>query len=362
MLNKHSRILLVEDEKLTSLVIQKKLENLGYEICGSVTRGEDAVEEAGDKRPDLVLMDIQLKGQMDGIEAARIIHDRYKIPIIYVTAYSDLNTIERAKLAEPYGYIIKPVNDKELHTTIEIALYKHTSEQELKKSREQLRALAARIQTIREEERTRIAREIHDELGQTLTCMKMDAIWLERKLREDQKDLKEKTLSTIELIDATINTVRRISSELRPGVLDNLGLFSAIEWQAKEFEKRTGVMCYLDIPAEPVPMEQEISTALFRIFQETLTNITRHAEADRVKIKLYFTPGTLMLEVSDNGKGMSEVNKPTSLGILGMKERAVIVGGTVNIESKPGSGTKVKVSIPFIKNQNIYQNDKVNYY
>jgi signal transduction histidine kinase len=344
-------ILIVEDEKLTALVIQKKLENLGYKVCGSVMRGIDAVNEATHKKPDIVLMDIQLKGDMDGIQASEIIKNSLAIPVIFVTAYSDKNTIERAKLTTPFGYIIKPVNEKDLVTNIEIALYKHRAERDLQVSQQQLRELTARLQLIREEERTRISREIHDELGQMLTCLKIDATLVNKKLNDDQEELKEKVISVINLIDLTIACVRRISSELRPGILDDLGLIPAIEWQTSEFEKRTGVKCELEFSLDQIPIEPEKSTEIFRIFQETLTNIARHANASNVTICLICHDNMLKLDIADNGKGFSSNGKEEkkSLGILGMKERALLIGGTVTIISESGKGTTVNLSVPIIE-------------
>ena len=160
------------------------------------------------------------------------------------------------------------------------------AEEQLKGSTEQLRALSAHLQSVREEERTLISREIHDELGQELTGLKMDLSWLVKRLSKNQKSLISKTESMLKLVDSTIQTVRRISSELRPGVLDDLGLIAAIEWQAQDFENRTGITCDFSSSVEEIGLDRDRSTAVFRIFQETLTNVSRHAKATRVKISL----------------------------------------------------------------------------
>ena len=221
-------------------------------------------------------------------------------------------------------------------------------EAELQSSRTQLRAFAANLQAAREEERTTVAREIHDELGQTLTGLKMDLAWLRKKLPKDQEVLLEKADAMLGLMNDTINAVRRISTELRPGVLDELGLSAAIEWQAREFEKRTGIRCGLDSSVNEGGLDKTRSTALFRIFQEALTNIARHANATRVRVRLDQSNGQLRLQVRDNGGGIrkSKLADPQSLGLLGMRERAMLVGGDVVIADTRGKGTAVTVKIP----------------
>jgi PAS domain S-box-containing protein len=224
------------------------------------------------------------------------------------------------------------------------------AEARLRESREQLRNLAARLQSVREEERAHIAREIHDELGQSLTGLKMDLAWLASRLPEDQPWLREKPQDMRRLIDATIQTVRKIATELRPGILDDLGLTAAIEWQAQEFQARTGIACEFISRLEEFPLERDRSTAIFRIFQETLTNVARHAQATRVSVSLRAHNGSLVLEVRDNGKGVTaeELADPQSLGLLGMRERALLFGGEVSISGQPGAGTTVTAQIPLL--------------
>lgn len=222
------------------------------------------------------------------------------------------------------------------------------NEEDLRNSREQLRALAAHLQSIREEERTMIAREIHDELGQSLTGMKMDAAWLMKHLSAEQQMERQKAVGMISLIDSTIQTVRRIASELRPGVLDNLGLIAAIEWQAQEFQARTGIRCDVASNIESLPLEKLYSTALFRIFQETLTNIVRHANATLVRVRINAEKDMITLIVEDNGRGIEpdEISNSRSLGLLGIRERALLLGGTMHISGITGVGTTVMIWIP----------------
>jgi PAS domain S-box-containing protein len=224
------------------------------------------------------------------------------------------------------------------------------AEEELQRSFRQLRELTARLQSVREEERARVAREIHDELGQALTAIKIDLASLIRALRTDQQEELDKAESILRLIDQTIVSVRRIATELRPGILDDLGLVAAVEWAAEEFEARTGTKCHLDLPHDDIVIDQERTTAIFRIFQETLTNVTRHAQATRVDVRLGRENGNIVLEVRDNGRGIAEeqLSSGRSLGILGMRERALLLGGELTITGAPGKGTIVKVLIPEI--------------
>lgn len=219
-------------------------------------------------------------------------------------------------------------------------------EEELKSSRERLRQLLAHLQSVREDERTRISREIHDELGQALTALKMDLSWIIKRLGKEEKPIREKAHLMSKLIDMNIQTVKRISAELRPGLLDDLGLTAAIEWQAEEFRKRTGIKCELSVRPDDMELERDLSTAIFRIFQETLTNVVRHAKAKKVRVSLKKNEETLIFQVKDDGKGISEreVSSPKSIGLIGMRERVRFFGGEMEIDGD--KGTTVMVTIP----------------
>jgi two-component system sensor histidine kinase UhpB len=471
------QILIAEDERIVAEDVKTKLEQVGYAVVGIVNSGEESVKRSEKLKPDLVLMDIVLEGKMDGIEAAAEILSKLNIPVVYLTAYSDKKTLKRAKVTEPFGFIIKPFEAQDLFTSIEMALYRHTlrnmlkeseerykalfdrslsyiylhdfsgqfidandaalkalgyrrkeilplnfaslldksqqpkakqsleeiirtghqkkpdeyklrrkdghyiwvetegsliykdgkpyaiqgigrditerkeAEETLKESREQLRSLAAHLQSIREEERMVMAREIHDELGQALTAIKMDLSWLNKRIPDEQNSIFKKTESMSELIDSTIQTVQRISAQLRPGLLDDIGLLAAIEWQADEFQKRTGISCELSVNSQDITLDSERSTAIFRIFQETLTNITRHANATKVRVSLVKKNMQLKLKIKDNGKGISEekISDPKSLGLVGIQERVFFLGGDIEIKGTQGKGTTLTVSIPLPK-------------
>jgi PAS domain S-box-containing protein len=222
------------------------------------------------------------------------------------------------------------------------------AEDQLKTSRDQLRALAARLQTVREEERKSVAREIHDELGQACTAIKMDLALIGRRASKRQTRLRSKVVSAMQLADEMIATLRRISSELRPRTLDDLGLPAALEWQAQEFESRTGIRCRLTLPQDPFTLDPERSTAVFRIFQESLTNVARHSHATRVDARLETNAKQLSFEVHDNGCGLdADAAKPRqSLGLVGMQERALLLNGELRIAGAPGGGTTLTLRIP----------------
>jgi PAS domain S-box-containing protein len=221
------------------------------------------------------------------------------------------------------------------------------AEQELRASSEQLRNLAAHLLSVREEERARISREVHDELGQSLTAVKMDLAWLEVRLPQRNGQMLKRIRSTRHLADSIIQSIRRISTDLRPAVLD-LGLAAAVEWQVQEFQARSGIQCKVRLLTREV-VASNASTAMFRIFQETLTNVARHAKATRAEVVLQKQQDRLVLLIRDNGRGFDQADPALSqsLGLLGMRERAAILGGRVNISSAPGKGTTVTAWIPF---------------
>ncbi len=229
---------------------------------------------------------------------------------------------------------------------------KRLAEEQIRRSHEQFRLLSAHLLTVREEERTKIAREIHDELGQSLTAIKFDMAMIERdvaKMRNKTlaKTFQEKLNQVHKLINSTIQTVKNISSELRPIYLD-LGVIPAIEWQSQEFQNRTGIQCNFSSEFEDIELDREKSTVMFRILQEALTNVARHAQATNVQVDLKQENLHYVLQIVDNGKGIpeSELLNPKSLGLLGMRERAGVVKGDVVINVNSPQGTKVTVRIP----------------
>ena len=221
------------------------------------------------------------------------------------------------------------------------------SEAKLQWSNENLRRLAAHANNIREDERKRIAREIHDDLGQNLLALRIEADLLAMRTSERHPRLHARALATLRQIDTTIKSVRQIINDLRPNVLD-LGLNAAVDWQVSEFRRRTGIDCELIEPHGEIAVSDQCATALFRILQESLSNISRHAKATRVKVELCVEGGWINMAVSDNGVGVRQSgrNKPGSFGLVGIEERMNILNGVFRIVSGPGGGTTIHVSVP----------------
>jgi PAS domain S-box-containing protein len=230
------------------------------------------------------------------------------------------------------------------------------AEQELKASHAQLRSLAGRLQKIREQERSDIAREMHDVLGQSLTSLKIDLFWLRKKLVQSDHGSLNPAIETrieemVDGLEKTIVAVKTLSTELRPGILDKLGLAAAVEWQCQEFENRSGIKCACHVPNRQITVNDDRATALFRILQEALSNVIRHSEATAVNVELHRGKSDLTLSISDNGRGITsdEISDPTSLGLLGMRERAEFLGGHFTIKQNATSGSTAVAKVPLIE-------------
>lgn len=581
------KIMIVEDELIVSRSLEQRLNEEGFNVVATASSGEEAIELSRKVTPDLILMDIKLLGQLDGIQTATLIKRQQDIPIIYLSAYADDEIITKATLTDPFGYVLKPYEVRDLKMTIRIALYKHELERKLKQSeekfrilfhhsplgnvlfnaegvvvdantafaemfgyhvdelfqkniwklfaksdkneknlpnltgnileteivnkfdkklwirvsfssihfshqsekfnlavveditlkkvgekvlkeselrlrrmvenlpagavyiddktfyfnkeaekitgykadeiknldewfiklypenynevkklylidkknnfqiprtveiirkdkekrfvefiahlfkndeiwividvtarlkaeeeiissRDKLKKLSEHLQTAREEERAAIAREVHDDLGQSLTALKMELVWLKKNREAGDKIVSDKLNSMVEIVNQTIKTIQRLGTELRPKLLDDLGLISAIEWQASEFQKRFGIKCTFQPINDEINVDPKIGVSVFRILQEALTNVVRHANASEVKIAVKQLNGTFFLSISDNGVGIpvNQLESNSSIGIIGMKERADIAGGKVEFISQKGKGTEVRLTIP----------------
>ena len=341
-------ILLVDDDPRNLIALEAMLSDLDLTIVGAGSARE-ALRELLRRDFALILLDVQMP-EIDGIEAATLIRSRERnkhIPIIFLTAYSQSEEhVARGYSVGAVDFLFKPPVPEVLRSKVSVFVELHRKNERLRESEEKLRRLAAHLISVREEERAHIAREIHDELGQVLTGIKMEVGWLAKRLKEPA--LLEKTDSMSKLIDSTVQTVRKIATGLRPEMLDDMGLVAAVGWQAKDFQKRTGIRCRVKLPPETTKLDMDVSTTTFRIFQEILTNVARHSRATRVDIDLEVAPERLRLEVADNGVGIAEaqLDGRKSLGLLGMHERALLFGGEVSIMGEAGHGTRVAVTIP----------------
>jgi signal transduction histidine kinase len=369
----HASILIVDDDPASLTVMQEILAGQGARLV-TATSGEEALRKVLDDDFAAILMDVRMPG-IDGFTTASMIRERKRsryTPIIFVTGHAeDLTTMFKGYRAGAVDFIVKPVIPDVLRSKLAVFVGLHDmnrilnaelaertlTEQRLRASEENLRALAGHLQSVREEERIHIAREIHDELGQALTGLKFELNTFAKHFESDDAAARHDKQQAMNVaIDRIINSVRRIASGLRPEVLDEIGLAAAFDWQAREFQRRTGIRCHVNIPVQFSDPDKERSTALFRIFQELLTNVARHANATRVNVALSEGEAALALCVEDNGRGIkeTEAQSPRSLGFLGLRERVLAFGGTIDVKGDEGKGTRVCVSIPVTASQPVF--------
>ena len=370
-----TKILAIDDNKDNLVSLVALLRNLvpGCELLSALS-GLEGIAIAKDESPDVILLDINMPG-MDGYEVCRKIknsNETRHIPIIMLTAvYIDIKSRVKGLEIGADAFLAKPIDEIELVAQVKVMLrIKKTEDilrdekdllktdlelsiRELGMSHNEIRNLSIHLESIREDERTGIARELHDELGQSLTALKLDLLWMKKRMSADQKDLIQKTNSMLEIIHDTIGTVRKISSELRPGILDDLGLYAAIEWQANEIKKRSGINYVVNCNnhtihnLENILVENQYTIQVFRIFQEAMTNIVRHSSATKVEVTLQDKDGEFEMSISDNGIGIvpDKLQNSSSFGLLGMRERAYSCGGELNITKNNNGGTTVKLTI-----------------
>ncbi|HMK57185.1 MAG TPA: response regulator [Dissulfurispiraceae bacterium] len=382
------KVLVIEDNPADALLIEETLiDNESAVVVRKADRLSTGLKAIDEDRFDVVLLDLGLP-DTSGLDSLQTIQAREPdLPVIILTGNGDKETADEAIAIGAQDYLVKSEVDRKLlsrcihyaitrkksavafersYSELEYELRKRDAEMsvfdielkaeieekklaedELIKSHTQLRDLARNLQSLREEERTLIAREIHDELGQILSALKMDLVWIKNRLNGNQP-IMDKLQSDVDLIDRTIGSVKRIITELRPALLDSLGLEAALEWQCEEFQKRTGIKCNIVVTLKVPVTEPEMKTALFRIFQEVLTNVLRHAHASKVDAVLMNYDGATVLRVRDNGVGMNEeeMSKANSFGLLGMRERVYPWGGRIEIKSKKYVGTTITAVVP----------------
>ena len=250
---------------------------------------------------------------------------------------------------------IKQVNIKAkavLITCKDITERKETQE-ELERTNQKLRSHAIHLETVREEERKRIARQIHDDLGHSLTALKYELAWIEKNLKNNEKAIPKKFMELYDTIDMTINKVREICSELRPPVLDLFGVIEAIKWHSSEFQSRSGIKCRYQSDSDDLEVDDYFSTVVYRIYQEAMTNIVRHSKADCVDIEIINKGGVFMMKITDNGIGISHklIDSPHSFGLISMREKAASLGGVLRISGSKDKGTSISLLMPLTINQ-----------
>jgi signal transduction histidine kinase len=351
------RIILLEDNEPDAELIQQTLIDSGMNISMVILDSLEHFEAELNRGPPAIILSDYWLPTFDGgtvLEIAKQLAP--EVPFIFVTGILGEEVVIEMLKKGATDYVLK-TRLARLAPAVNRALKEMQQRRENRKAQErlirshdQLRALTGHLQFVREEERTRIAREVHDELGQSLTGLKIDLSWLAGKVAGDRL-LQRKIKSMAADVDNTIQTVRRIATALRPGVLDSLGLAAAIEWQAMDFQESTGIPCEVRIEVKEAIWDREFSTTCFRIYQETLTNIIRHANATHVLVRLAQVDNELVLTVRDNGRGIleKEIINPLSIGLIGMRERAAQVAGQVFLFGVPGRGTTVTMRVPMPK-------------
>lgn len=352
-------VLLVEDNALDAELLVRELHRAGFAADWQRVDNEKDYIDRLSGEFDLILSDYQLP-QFDGLRALELLQERGQdVPFIIVSGAIGEDTAVMAIKRGAADYLLKDRLAR-LGPSVAHALEQARLRRErkraldgLKLAKERYRALAGRLETIREQERTAIAREIHDVLAQELTRLKIDLVWLARRLSRpvdeaQRPELVARITDATTQTDTAITTVQRIATGLRPVILDSLGLPAAIEWQTEDFSRRTGLACSVTLPDGEFTLDRERATALFRILQESLTNIARHARASTVKVSLVQQNGAIELTVQDDGSGINNAAAadPRSIGLIGMSERAQAFGGALMIVGTPGRGTSVTARIP----------------
>lgn len=358
------RILIVEDETITAHHLRRILTRLGYAVVGVAASGAIALEQIAESKPDLLLADVGLEGEIDGIAVASLARERWETPTVFLTAYSDAETMRRARVTEPYGYLVKPFAEQELHATIEIALQQcgleaarkqrvQSTNHLLVRTQEELNTVTARLFSAQEEERERIARDLHDDLGHRLALLQMDVEKIRGKLpaaiRNENKLEFDDALTRI---GGLADSLRDVSHLLHPSILDDLGLEVALRRLCEEFQARYSIAARFSARGVPSRILASTSVAVYRIVQEALQNVAKHAGPAAVNIALIGGTGSLKLSVRDTGSGFDQESEKSrvGLGLISMSQRARLAGGTFEIQSEPNAGTQIHVSVPLLRN------------
>ena len=341
-------ILVIDDTPANLLMLGSVLEpDFKLQIA---TSGAMGLSLAGKSPPDLILLDVMMP-EMDGYETCRRLKadPRLKnIPVIFVTALTD-STAEASGLAlGAADFITKPVNVEIARHRIRNLVERERLGHEVEAQRDLLRDLYNSLQDAREEERYHFARELHDNLGHLITALGMDLDWLDGRLHPTEPRVSAKLATLRTQLDQIVDTVRNLMEDMRPGMLDTLGLDVALENYVDKFAARTGIRAKLTTPDVTIDVGQKIAIGIFRIVQEALNNVSRHAAASEVSVQLFKSGNEIVLAVEDNGHGLPEAHKlrGKGFGILGMRERVQILSGQFTMTSEPGKGVRIEAHLP----------------
>ena len=350
-----TRVLILDDNPFDSELVLRQLMRSGIEFSNSIVNSKKTyLEELEAFEPDVVFCDFHIAHDFTAVEAVRILKaDHPEISFVLVTGTMN-EEVANICIGENMDDFVLKSNMKRLPLTLinaiekrKILLQKKETFDKLVESENRIRDFASHMQNAIEEERARIARELHDELGQQLSGLKMNLAMFRNQGTEAENSLKEMAGT----LEDCISTVKKITSELRPSILDTFGLAPAMEWLCKEFQKNSGVKCICKISVNEEHIPTEIATCFFRVCQEALTNVLKHSQASSVKVLLLDSKNSLFLEVADNGIGISseKPGTPFSFGLTSMRERANIIGAEFEILSKPGKGTSINLTKQLLK-------------
>lgn len=374
----NTEVMIVEDNQASLELLSELMVSRGYKVRLALD-GEIALKSIKTKLPDIILLDVRMTG-IDGFEVCRRLKSdpvTVTIPIIFLSGLNETKDKIQGLRLGAVDYICKPYEAEEVFHRVSFQLQLHAlktrledmcslrtrqleqevltrkqAESELLKSRKELAQLAGHLQEVREQERTRIAREIHDELGQSLTLAKLHLTRILSKLDEPKEKIESGIETVISEIECAADIARSISEELRPGMLDLVGLGQAIESYVFQVREKTGINCVLHMTNDgEFDVDERVSIAAFRIVQESLTNVLRHAEATSVDIKVLDIGNELLVIISDDGNGMdvNQTHEKGHYGLMGMKERASLLGGHLSIDSRPGKGVRIEAGFPLNK-------------
>ncbi|MGE5469392.1 MAG: response regulator [Bacteroidota bacterium] len=360
-----TEIIVVEDTPASLELLCELLTQAGFAVRPA-QEGRMALRSAQAKAPELILLDIRLPG-LDGYEICRRLKQDARtkdIPVIFLSALRDESDTVLGFALGAVDFIAKPFRPEEvlarvrthielrrLQTGLEERVRERTAQllaaqADLEASQARYQELAGFLQTVREEERSRIARELHDELGQALTSLRIDLGWLRGKCEMLGQPVVDRAGMAYALIERTIDALRRISEGLRPGMLDVLGLAAAIEHHVTQFEERSGIACTLSMNKEEFEIDGALATAIFRLVQEALTNVLRHAEADHLTVTIDDSVDCIRIRVEDDGRGFRPAEDKKTFGLLGMQERVKMLGGRIEITSQLGQGSCIDATFP----------------
>ncbi|MGH8727384.1 MAG: ATP-binding response regulator [Burkholderiales bacterium] len=345
-----ANILIADDEPGNRMALSETLADLKQNII-AVESGEAALRAVLKNQFAVILLDIRMPG-LDGFETAKLIRERklsQQTPILFLTGvYEDVASMFRGYALGAVDYLLKPIVPEILRSKISVFVDLYNKTQELNAQAEALSALSAHLETVREDEKMRLARELHDEIGSLLTAVKLDLAWAHEQMKKQPEIAHYKIGDCIRLVNTAVQSQRRIINDLRPSILDDFGIGAAIQWQAREFSSRNKIRCDVILYDDEARLDPAQSVAVYRVLQEALTNISRHSKATEVHLSLSRDDEVVAMEIRDNGVGITAEDqiKAGSHGIQGMMERVRQLGGSITIAGERGKGTAIEIQLP----------------